>query len=57
MKRFFVDYYEMVWLNTWAWLKRHWVGYSLLMVMSFFMPTIVYKMKEKLDERKEEEES
>lgn len=57
MKKFFTDYYEMVWLNSWKWIKRHWVGYGLLCLMAAVTPWVVFGVKVKLDERKEEEES
>ena len=57
MKKFFTDYYEMVWLNSWKWLKKHWLGYSLILIVATITPWVMVSVKEKLNERKEEEES
>ena len=57
MKKFFNDYYEMVWLNSWKWLKKHWLGYSLTLIVATIKTWVMASVKEKLDERKEEEES
>ena len=52
MKKFFTDYYEMVWLNSWGWLKKHWLGYSLILIAATIAPWLIGGVKEKLDERK-----
>ena len=57
MKKFFTDYYKMVWLNSWKWSKKHWLGYGLTLIVAAITPWVMVSVKEKLDERKEEEES
>lgn len=64
-EEFWSDYNEMVLKNSDRWLKKHWKGYTVLCIVSFFIPfivsfitTLLVKIrKEKLDEKKGEEES
>lgn len=38
MMRALKDYNEMVWRPSWKWMKKHWKGYSVLLVISMIVP-------------------
>lgn len=47
------------WKELWAlqkesfkWIRRHWKGYSVLLVITFFLPTIVVKTVDYISDRK-----
>lgn len=59
MKKFFVDLWEMVWLNEIEWLKIHWKGYIAFLavcgLLGFGVETIRYRIeKKKMEEFRKE---
>lgn len=38
--------------ESFKWLRRHWKGYSVVLVAGFFLPTIVCKTIDYISERK-----
>lgn len=40
MKTALKDYKEMIWKPSWKWLKKHWKGYSVLLVICMVVPEI-----------------
>lgn len=36
----FKDYYEMICKPTWWWLKKHWKGYSVFLIICYALPFI-----------------
>lgn len=60
LKESLIDYNETVLKSSRKWLGRHWKGYALFTAISMATPYVVYKIHDKITERKykkEEEES
>lgn len=40
MMRALKEYNEMIWRPSWKWLKKHWKGYSVFLVILMIVPYI-----------------
>lgn len=55
MKKFFVDLWEMVWLNEIEWLKIHWKGYLVLITVGTLLGLGVETIRYRIEKKKMEE--